>query len=98
MRFLAARSIYRLMMASTLLPIAAASSAQERNGQVAQSLVGLVGQRQLGVRALPARPTARINNRVQARLRNRIDRFYDPAANAASPFEVAGDQVRARRR
>lgn len=42
-----------------------------------------------------ARINGRIQNRVQSRLRNRIDRYYDPQANAISPFKVAGDQVRA---
>ena len=41
-----------------------------------------------------ARINGRIQNRVQSRIRNRIDRYYDPQANAASPFEVAGDQAR----
>lgn len=40
-----------------------------------------------------ARINGRIQNRVQSRIRNRIDRYYSPQANAASPFEVAGDQV-----
>ncbi len=37
----------------------------------------------------------RIQNRVQSRIRNRIDRYYDPQANATSPFKVASDQGRA---
>lgn len=46
----------------------------------------------------PPMPTAgriddRIANRVQARIRNRIDRYYAPQANAASPFVIAGEQV-----
>ncbi|MBB5712767.1 hypothetical protein [Sphingomonas xinjiangensis] len=36
----------------------------------------------------------RIQNRVQTRIRNRVDRYYDPQANAASPFAVAGEQAR----
>lgn len=35
---------------------------------------------------------SRIPNRVQSRVRNRIDRFYDPQANAASPYVVAARQ------
>jgi len=59
-----------------------------------------VGQRQTRAETAPnIVPTARLNgriaNRVQLRMRNRIDRYYDPQANAASPFEVAGDQARA---
>lgn len=37
---------------------------------------------------------SRIANRVQSRIRNRIDRFYDPQANATSPYVVAADQNR----
>ena len=44
------------------------------------------------------RINSRVANRVQLRLRNRIDRFYDPSANAASPFAVAGEQVSAANR
>lgn len=40
------------------------------------------------------RITNRIQNRAQTRIRNRIDRYYDPQANATSPFVVAGDQAR----
>ena len=74
--------------------------AQERSGgRVAESAVGDIGQRQtreeVAPRAAPvARTGGRIATRVQSRIRNRIDRFYDPQANAASPFTVAGEQVR----
>lgn len=37
---------------------------------------------------------SRIQSRVQSRIRNRIDRYYNPQANAVSPFIVAGDQAR----
>lgn len=40
------------------------------------------------------RLVTRIANRVQSRLRNRIDRYYDPQANALSPFVVAGETTR----
>ena len=36
----------------------------------------------------------RIQNRVQSRIRNRVDRYYDPEANAVSPFAVAGERIR----
>jgi hypothetical protein len=73
-------------------------------GEVARSSVGQVGQRQsrddvtreAGLAPM-GRVNARIANRVQSRIRNRIDRFYSPQANAASPFAVAGEQARARR-
>lgn len=60
---------------------------------------GAVGQRQTReetpVNTAPLeRIDSRIANRVQNRIRNRIDRYYDPSANATSPFEVAGDQAR----
>ncbi|WP_308815767.1 hypothetical protein [Sphingomonas sp. GV3] len=41
-----------------------------------------------------ARIDNRIQNRVQSRIRNRIDRFYNPQADAASPFAVADEQTR----
>ena len=48
--------------------------------------------RQLRIEGL--RIDSRVQNRVQSRIRNRIDRYYDPQANAVSPFKVAGDQAR----
>ena len=79
-----------------LLSMATGSTAQVPSGQVARSSAGQVGQRRMSVDAEPlARLNTRIANRVQSRIRNRIDRVYDPQANATSPFEVAGEQVRA---
>ncbi|OYZ78992.1 MAG: hypothetical protein B7Y12_09155 [Rhizobiales bacterium 24-66-13] len=79
--------------------LAASAQAQEetRSGQVAESAVGQVGQRQTASNSQAnIEPMARLNNRipnrVQNRIRNRIDRFYDPTANTASPFEVAAEQ------
>jgi hypothetical protein len=68
-------------------------------GTIAERGNGTVGERQTGnetsIDTAPLkRIESRIANRVQNRLRNRIDRYYDPKANAASPFEVAGDQAR----
>ncbi|KZE13273.1 hypothetical protein AVT10_03635 [Sphingomonas hankookensis] len=70
-------------------------------GIVARSVVGQAGQRQnrdqveqdTGIAPM-ARIANRIQNRAQTRIRNRIDRYYDPQANAASPFVVAGEQAR----
>ncbi len=63
-----------------------------------------VGQRQTREEAVPiagVNPMTRINsrvaNRVQSRFRNRIDRYYDPRANATAPFNVAAEQVRSPR-
>lgn len=60
-----------------------------------------VGQRQTREQSAPlagVTPMTRINsrvaNRVQSRFRNRIDRYYDPSANATSPFKVAEAQAR----
>lgn len=72
-----------------------------RPGQTAISATGQAGQRQTrdqlavkaGIEPL-ARIGGRIENRAQTRIRNRIDRYYDPLANATSPFVVAGDQAR----
>ena len=75
---------------------------ETRQGETARSTVGQTGQRQnreqiaqdAGIEPM-GRINSRVQNRVQSRIRNRIDRYYDPQANAASPFEVAGDQARA---
>lgn len=72
---------------------------QDKPGEVTESAVGKVGQRQ-SREEMPTHiePMARINNRitnrVQNRIRNRLDRYYDPQADAASPFEVAAEQAR----
>jgi len=68
-------------------------------GQTATLAVGQVGQRQTRERPIEgiepmARITSRIQNRAQTRIRNRIDRYYDPQANATSLFAVAGEQAR----
>jgi hypothetical protein len=82
-----------------LAPAVPTVAQTQQSGRTADSAVGEVGQRE--TRADPAtgiQPMARINNRiqnrVQSRIRNRIDRFYDPQANATSPFTVAGEQAR----
>lgn len=67
-------------------------------GSAAQSSVGRAGERQTrgtikGISPI-GRVDSRVPSRVQARLRNRIDRYYDPQANAVSPFAVAADLVR----
>lgn len=66
-------------------------------GQVAGSAAGRAGQRRTRLDVTGVVATARIDtrvaNRVQARLRNRIDRYFDPQANATSPFKVAGEQT-----
>lgn len=65
-------------------------------GRVPTSSVGQVGQR--GDPGQPMKNVgpieSRIQNRVQSRIRNRIDRFYNPQANAASPFDAASDQTK----
>ena len=71
-------------------------------GRVAESAVGEAGQRQrrdkeVGNIQPMARLNTRIINRVQTRLRNRVDRYYDPQANASSPFVVAEEQLRTTR-
>ncbi|KQM78770.1 hypothetical protein ASE70_18935 [Sphingomonas sp. Leaf22] len=72
-----------------------------QQGETARSAAGQTGQRQTreevaaeaGIEPM-GRINGRIQNRVQSRIRNRIDRYYDPQANATSPFAVAGDQAR----
>lgn len=73
----------------------------QRPGETAQSAVGQVGLRQSQgqlAQKLNAKPMARLENRIQnrieSRIRNRIDRYYDPKANATSPFSIAGEQLR----
>lgn len=74
---------------------------ETRQGETARSVAGQTGQRQTrdevaveaGIEPM-GRISGRIQNRVQSRIRNRIDRYYDPQANATSPFVVAGDQAR----
>lgn len=71
-----------------------------RLGEVAQSVAGQAGKRQtreqvaaqIGIAAM-ARVNSRVQNRVQARIRNRIDQYYDPRANAGTPFAVASEQI-----
>ena len=70
-------------------------------GQTATSTAGQAGRRQsrdeLGQEAgiAPmARIGGRVQNRAETRIRNRIDRYYNPQANTVSPFAVAGDQAR----
>ncbi|MGW8192427.1 hypothetical protein [Sphingomonas hankookensis] len=82
-------------------PIQQQTLPETRQGETARSVAGQAGQRQsreqiaqdAGIEPM-ARINGRVQNRVQSRIRNRIDRYYDPQANAASPFEVAGDQAR----
>lgn len=98
------RCVLSLMLMTNAVPCGAQARdvAQDREaagGSNADVGSGIVGQRQTredsGVNIAPmGRIESRITNRVQSRIRNRIDRYYDPSANAASPFEVAGDQVR----
>ena len=81
------------------LPAPAPTLAPVRPGRIGDSPVGEIGQRQTrdrppaGVEPL-ARFNGRIANRVESRLRNRIDPYYDPQANATSPFLSASDQAR----
>jgi len=90
---------FNLGMMATLLAIPSATQAQEvtRPYQIAESVVGQVGQRQTVGNSqanieLMGRLNNRIANRVQNRIRNRIDRSYDPTANTTSPFEVAAER------
>lgn len=92
---------WRWMLAAILVAGAVPLAAQNGTGQTATSTVGQTGQRQTrdqlaqdaGIEPL-ARIDSRIRNRAETRIRNRIDRYYDPQANTTSPFVVAGDQAR----
>ncbi|MBU1756417.1 MAG: hypothetical protein KJ703_05445 [Alphaproteobacteria bacterium] len=70
--------------------------------RTADTGIGEVGQRQTTrdgpvMREPLDRIDSRINNRVENRIRNRIDRYYDPTANATSPYANADRQSRASR-
>lgn len=98
----------RRLTALNVLLLAALSSAamaqdkeyeQEQPQEVAESAIGKVGQRQTReMTQTHVEPMSRINNRianrVQNRIRNRLDRYYDPQANATSPYAVAAEQAR----
>lgn len=74
-------------------------SRETRPGANAESSVGVVGQRRTSDTLAGIRPTARlasrIQNRVQLRLRTRIDRLYQSQIQPTSPFEVAEEEARA---
>lgn len=82
-----------------LIAVPAVAQQSEQAGRVAESAVGVAGQRQVQKKA-PAdtqpmgRLDTRLANRVQNRVRNRVDRHYDPRANTTLPFEdAAADSV-----
>lgn len=77
----------------------AAQAQEQQAGQVAKSSAGQVGRRQTREEAAAkinplAAVNGRLQNRVESRLRTRIDRYYDPQANTLSPFKVAGEETR----
>ena len=87
------------MVMIALLGTIPASAQEQSEARVAESAVGEVGQRQTSAQLdTVSQPLGRIDNRirnrVQSRIRNRVDRFYDPQANATSPFTVASDSAR----
>ena len=95
-----------LWLGLLLGPVIAAPAAAQTvgvaaaTGRTADTGTGVIGQRQTREQAAPnvaplGRIDSRIGNRVQNRVRNRIDRYYDPSANATSPFRIAGDEARA---
>lgn len=97
------RSIVRFFCAAgivALLGSIGSASLTAQTGQVARSAAGQVGQRQTREQAaakvapMSVVANGRIQNRIQSRLRARIDRYYDPQANTLSPFVVAADQER----
>lgn len=88
-----AQGIYALLLYSEM------TKAQQMTDTVATSSVGKVGQRQTRNQPTVSTPaTGRINNRVQNRIqlrtRNRLNRFYSPQSQTASPFDVANQQSR----
>lgn len=85
------------LAAMSLIAAVPVMAQETTDGHVATSAAGTAGQRQtkeqgvIGIEPM-ARIDNRIQNRVQSRILNRIDRYYDPQANAVSPFEVARDK------
>lgn len=83
------------------MPVQSANSVSpsEQIGRTADAGNGQIGERQRrdagpsSTKPL-ARVDSRVANRIENRIRSRIDRYYDPRANATSPFKVAGDQAR----
>lgn len=68
-------------------------------GQVAQSSVGQVGQRQTREQTAPNTPpmnriASRLQTRIQSRLRTRIDRLGAPPATPLTAFIVAEEEAR----
>jgi hypothetical protein len=81
----------------TPLRLPTSSTVEERDGQVAESSAGRVGERQMrqgvaGIRPV-ARIAGRIANRVDSRIRNRLDRNYAPQTDTSSSFVYAGEVV-----
>jgi hypothetical protein len=103
MRIRICRQAALLLGAASATSATALAAQTSPAGQVASSAAGRAGQRQtrdqgiVGLQPLGA-IDGRIRNRVESRIRSRIDRYYDPQANALSPFVVAGERARARRR
>lgn len=96
---LAVTRIFGAMLLSAVVATAPLAAQDQPVGSVANSAAGKAGQRQETDQNAAnidpiARLDTRIQNRVQSRIRNRIDRYYDPQANATSPFKVAADQAR----
>src|SRR3546814_16322619 len=84
---------------AALLLMTSSAQAQEmaRSGQVADSAVGQVGQRQTAENSQAnIEPMGRLNNRipnrVQTRIRNQIDPTYNPHTTEISPFQFAAEK------
>ncbi|MBY9063474.1 hypothetical protein K7957_11085 [Sphingomonas yunnanensis] len=82
-------------------PSTATTADDSSPSRLATSSAGTTGQRQsreITAKEVGIEPMARIDdriaNRVESRIRNRLDRFYDPQANALSPFKDAGEKAR----
>lgn len=95
MVYLTIRSVVLCLSLAPLTMTESAAIGQNRTGSIAASSIGKAGERQSETELLPIRPTARINNRIESRVRNRIDRSYNPTNDATLAFKVASDQVRA---
>ena len=85
--------------AAQLAPLSVKQSASEnQQGQVAGSVAGKIGERQIRSDVIGNQPSGRISSRVQnrvaSRIYNRIDRYYRSYSDTASPFVEAEENAR----
>lgn len=69
--------------------------AQDQSGSAPKSSVGTIGQRQTLLAGVPlTRVNGRLNSRVEARLRTRIDQTYDGHISGTTRIQAAAGEAR----